>query len=81
MTWQSKHDRAKLWPEAVAIVGGGIVTIYLDGNGVVDLSYGLRESGTEGAIRAVGVGMTGALPCYAILLGYRKIKAWLRDRR
>ncbi len=81
MTWQSKHDRAKLWPEAVSIVGGGIVAIYLDGSGVVDLSYGLRESGTEGAIRAGSTFLTGALPGYAILLGYRKVKVWLGGGR
>lgn len=81
MRWQTKRDRAMQLPEIVAMCGGGIAAIYLDSSGVVDLSYGLRESGTEGVIRAGSTFLTGALPGYAVILGYRKIRVWLRGGR
>ena len=57
--------------ELVAVLGGMMAAAYLDGEGVVDLSYGFPRGGlAEGALMAV----TGAVAGYAVLLAFRKLR-------
>ena len=55
----------------LAMIGGMMAAAYLDGEGVVDLSYGFPRGGlAEGALLAV----TGAVAGYAVLLAFRKLR-------
>ncbi len=65
--------------ELVAVLGGMMAAAYLDGEGVVDLSYGFPRGGlAEGALMAV----TGAVLGYAVLLAFRKLRDVLtRDQK
>ncbi len=57
--------------ELVAMIGGMMAAAYLDGEGVVDLSYGFPQGGfAEGALMAI----TGAVAGYAVLLAFRKLR-------
>ncbi len=57
--------------ELLAVIGGMMAAAYLDGEGVVDLSYGFPRGGlAEGALLAV----TGAVAGYAVLLAFRKLR-------
>jgi len=57
--------------ELLAVIGGMMAAAYLDGEGVVDLSYGFPRGGlAEGALMAV----TGAAAGYAVLLAFRKLR-------
>jgi hypothetical protein len=53
------------------MIGGMMAAAYLDGRGVVDLSYGFGRGGfAEGALMAV----TGAIAGYAVLLVFRVLR-------
>ncbi len=55
----------------LAMIGGMMAAAYLDGRGVVDLSYGFGRGGfAEGALMAV----TGAIAGYAVLLVFRVLR-------
>ncbi len=55
----------------LAMIGGMMAAAYLDGRGVVDLSYGFERRGfAEGALMAV----TGAIAGYAVLLVFRVLR-------
>ena len=55
----------------LAMIGGMMAAAYLDGRGVVDLSYGFERGGfAEGALMA----LTGAIAGYAVLLVFRVLR-------
>ncbi len=55
----------------LAMIGGMMAAAYLDGRGVVDLSYGFGRGGfAEGALMA----LTGAIAGYAVLLVFRILR-------
>ncbi len=55
----------------LAMIGGMMAAAYLDGRGVVDLSYGFGRGGfAEGALMAV----TGDIAGYAVLLVFRVLR-------
>jgi predicted GNAT superfamily acetyltransferase len=55
----------------LAMIGGMMAAAYLDGRGVVDLSYGFERGGfAEGALMAV----TGAIAGLAVLLVFRVLR-------
>ncbi len=62
----------------LAMIGGMMAAAYLDGRGVVDLSYGFGRGGfAEGALMA----LTGAIAGYAVLLVFRILRKFAtRDR-
>ncbi len=55
----------------LSMIGGMMAAAYLDGEGIVDLSYGFPRGGfAEGALIAI----TGAVAGYGILLVFRKLR-------
>jgi predicted GNAT superfamily acetyltransferase len=55
----------------LAMMGGMMAAAYLDGRGVVDLSYGFARGGfAEGALMA----LSGAIAGYAVLLVFRLLR-------
>lgn len=55
----------------LAMIGGMMAAAYLDGEGIVDLSYGFPRGGlAEGALMAI----TGAVAGYVVLLVFRKLR-------
>ena len=55
----------------LAMIGGMMAAAYLDGRGVVDLSYGFGRGGfAEGALMA----LTGAIAGLAVLLVFRVLR-------
>ncbi len=55
----------------LAVIGGMMAAAYLDGRGVVDLSYGFARGGfAEGALMA----LTGAIAGLAVLLVFRLLR-------
>ena len=57
--------------ELLAVIGGMMAAAYLDGEGIVELSYGFPQGGfAEGALMAI----TGAVAGYAVLLAFRKLR-------
>ncbi len=55
----------------LAMIGGMMAAAYLDGQGVVDLSYGFERGGfAEGALLA----LSGAIAGYAVLLVFRVLR-------
>ncbi len=55
----------------LAMMGGMMAAAYLDGRGVVDLSYGFGRGGfAEGALMA----LTGAIAGLAVLLVFRVLR-------
>ncbi len=63
----------------LSMIGGMMATAYLDGRGVVDLSYGFERGGfAEGALMA----LTGAIAGYAVLLVFRILQKFAtRDEK
>ena len=63
----------------LAMIGGMMAAAYLDGRGVVDLSYGFERGGfAEGALMA----LTGAIAGYAVLLVFRILQKFAtRDEK
>ncbi len=63
----------------LAMIGGMMAAAYLDGRGVVDLSYGFGRGGfAEGALMA----LTGAIAGYAVLLVFRILRKFAtRDEK
>ncbi len=55
----------------VAAIGGMMAAVYLDIEGIVDLSFGFPQGGViEGALMAI----TGATAGYAVLFSFRKLR-------
>lgn len=55
----------------LAVIGGMMAAAYLDGRGVVDLSYGFARGGfAEGALMA----LSGAIAGLAVLLVFRLLR-------
>ena len=55
----------------LAMIGGMMAAAYLDGRGVMDLSYGFERGGfAEGALMA----LTGAIAGLAVLLVFRALR-------
>ncbi|TDI59307.1 MAG: hypothetical protein E2O94_03245 [Alphaproteobacteria bacterium] len=63
----------------LAMIGGMMAAAYLNGRGVVDLSYGFGRGGfAEGALMA----LTGAMAGYAVLLVFRILRKFAtRDEK
>ncbi len=70
--------RPKTRSVILAMMGGMMAAAYLDGRGVVDLSYGFERGGfAEGALMA----LTGAIAGYAVLLVFRILRKFaMRDK-
>ncbi len=55
----------------LSMIGGMMAASYLDGEGIVDLSYGFPRGGlAEGALIAI----TGDVAGYVVLLAFRKLR-------
>ncbi len=55
----------------LSMIGGMMAAAYLDGEGIVDLSYGFARGGlAEGAHMAI----SGAVAGYVVLLAFRKLR-------